>query len=235
MAKFEIKSTTDKIKESLDQMTTIQKEELGFKIDGVKLLDYETTQNKHLLDSEKLNQDIKILDKNFIQNIIFKSQRLFLFKKHLLYKDLGYENLEDFAVKEHKITRMQLHKYVTVYERLEVLLLSTIGINSINNNVKSTLHLENLSIEKLYLIAKIEEEQRVKELFETICNNDISVSQLKKEIKQNETQKTKETKIIDSNFIAKFKNKLAKRKKFHQYEKDLLKELNEKICSILTN
>ena len=34
MAKFEIKSTTDKIKESLDQTTTIQKEELGFKIKG---------------------------------------------------------------------------------------------------------------------------------------------------------------------------------------------------------
>ena len=236
MVKFEIKSTADKMRESLNQMTAQQKEELGFKIDGVQLLDYETTQNKDLLDTQKLNEDIKILDKNFVQNIIFKSQRLHLFKKFQLYKELGYETLEDFAVKEHKISRVQLHKYVTVYETLEILLLSTIRINSINNDVKSTLHLENLSIEKLYLISRIDEDEKVKELFETICNKNISVSQLKKQIEQKENQEIKEIRIaknLTNNFIGKFNNKLEKRKKFHPHERELLEKLREKINTIL--
>ena len=108
--------------------------------DDLKIIDYSTYNNKELLDPKKINDEIKDLDKKSVKYLIIKSQRLFILGKHKFYKELGYETLEDMALSEHKISRMQLHKYISIYEKLEQELLKMF------NNVKSTLHFEALSI-----------------------------------------------------------------------------------------
>ena len=144
-----------------------------------------------------LSEDIKKLDKKNVECLILKSQRLFLFSKHKLYKELNYDNLEDFAENRHSISRRQLQKYVYIYEKLEKKLLSLF------ENGKSTSHFEDISIEKLYLISKIEEEEKVNMWFNKLLKENISVSEIREELSKDTNKDTnKEVKLI-CNYIKK--------------------------------
>jgi hypothetical protein len=192
--------------------------------DEVKLIDYETSNDLTLLNADRLNNDIKILDKKNVENLIKKAQRLYLFAKHKLYRDLNYQNLEEFAQQEHNIHRAQLHKYVSIFEKLENQLLDFFLHKKDNQNVQSTIHFEELSIEKLYIIAKLEEEQKIDIWFNKIIGEKISVSELKKELVSNnllpETPKLK-SKFILRREIKDFISKMPKELNFEE-QKELV-------------
>lgn len=230
MSKFSnpLLKTTDDIKGQLNQLEEKNKVFLiGFE-KRITLIDYNTSRNKKALNAKQLSEEIKALDKKGVEQLAAKCQRLYLFSKHKLYEDLGYVNLDEFALNEHGISRMQLFKYVLIFERLEKNLLAVF------QDVKSTLHLEDLSVEKLYLVAKIEEENKINEWFDKITQENVSVSELKKELKDNkliiEKKDKKFTTDIDM-LLKLFRKKLPR--KLTNIDKIKLKELAEEILDII--
>ena len=148
---------------------------------------------------------------------------MFILGKHKFYKELGYETLEDMALSEHKISRMQLHKYISIYEKLEQELLKMF------NNVKSTLHFEALSIEKLYILTRIEEDEKIEFWFEKLCNENLSVSELKKELNKNNLLPKKDKIQGNINYIKDFLKRLPESPTDEEKEtlKNLIKKINE--------
>ncbi|MBR0484728.1 MAG: hypothetical protein IJJ69_08145, partial [Oscillospiraceae bacterium] len=90
-----------------------------------------------------------------------------------LYKELGYQNFEEYCEKEVGIKRHQAMKYAKIAE-LE--------------NVDSTQH---LGTEKLYLLAKLDEPQR-EEIQQSTDLNQTSVRELKEKIKTLEDKSTQQ-------------------------------------------
>ena len=89
-----------------------------------------------------------------------------------LYKELGYQNFEEYCEKEVGIKRHQAMKYAAIAE-LE--------------NVESTQH---FGTEKLYLLSRLDEPQR-EELRKTVNVEDVSVRELKEKINALTKQKDK--------------------------------------------
>lgn len=88
-----------------------------------------------------------------------------------LYKELGYQNFEDYSENELGIKKVQAYKYIAIG-----------GME----NVQST---EQIGTEKLALLAKLDEPQR-EEIQQTVNVEDVSVRELKAEIdKLNEEKK----------------------------------------------
>lgn len=85
-----------------------------------------------------------------------------------LYKELGYQNFEEYTENEVGIKRLQARKYVS--------------IASIENG-QSTNHFEQLGTEKLYLLSKLDEPQR-EEIQQAVNVEEVSVRELKKQIAQ---------------------------------------------------
>jgi chromosome segregation ATPase len=85
-----------------------------------------------------------------------------------LYKELGYQNFEDYCNTEFNITRMQAHKYISIIE------------NSTEENVNSSLH---FGVTKLYLLSTLSNAEQEK----ITAENDVesmTVKQLEEEIKE---------------------------------------------------
>ena len=96
-----------------------------------------------------------------------------------LYKALGCKNFEDYCENKLNIRRNQGFKY------------ATIG-SAFSKNVLSTIHfspelLQNLNVEKLYLMAKTSEDIR-EEVAKAVDINDITVKELKSKISELERQ-----------------------------------------------
>lgn len=84
-----------------------------------------------------------------------------------LYKELGYQNFEDYSENEVGITRMQSHRFVKIAESFT------------EENVTSMLH---LGTTKLYFLTKLDEQER-EELTQKVDIENISTRDLEKEIK----------------------------------------------------
>ena len=85
-----------------------------------------------------------------------------------LYKELGYQNFEDYCVNEIKITYRQAKKYVAI----------ATGFSELEGS-----RLPSVGTEKLYLLSMLEEADR-QALTERIDPSETSVKQLQAEIKQ---------------------------------------------------
>lgn len=83
-----------------------------------------------------------------------------------LYRELGYSSFEDYTEKEVGIKRMQAYKYVAIG-----------GMK----NVYSSIHFEKVGVNKLALLAKLDEPQR-EELQQTVDVDEVSVKELKAKI-----------------------------------------------------
>lgn len=82
-----------------------------------------------------------------------------------LYKELGYQNFEDYCQTEFNINRTQAHKYISILE---------------NKNVYSSKH---FGVTKLYLLSTLSESEQEKITAENDVEN-MTVKQLETEIKQ---------------------------------------------------
>lgn len=89
-----------------------------------------------------------------------------------LYRELGYQNFEDYCGAEFNMTRMQAHKYISIIE------------NCNRENVNSSLH---FGMTKLYLLSTLSEAEQA----EITAQNDVenmTVKQLEAEIRELKTR-----------------------------------------------
>lgn len=84
-----------------------------------------------------------------------------------LYKELGYQNFEDYSENEVGITRKQSYQYISIAEKF-------------GENV--TPGLQKIGVSKLYLLSTLSEPER-EEIIERVDIEDISKRDLEKEIK----------------------------------------------------
>lgn len=96
-----------------------------------------------------------------------------------LYKELGYQNFEEYTENEVGIKRLQARKYVS--------------IASIEND-QSTNHFEQLGTEKLYLLSRLDEPQR-EEVQQNVDVEAVSVRELKKQIAALNNEAAKQRKL----------------------------------------
>ncbi len=96
-----------------------------------------------------------------------------------LYKELGYQNFEEYTENEVGIKRLQARKYVS--------------IASIENG-QSTNHFEQLGTEKLYLLSRLDEPQR-EEVQQNVDVEAVSVRELKKQIVALNNEAAKQRKL----------------------------------------
>ena len=83
-----------------------------------------------------------------------------------LYKELGYQNFEEYTEDEIGIKRLQARKYVAIASM---------------ENGQSTNHFEQLGTEKLYLLSRLDEPQR-EEIQQAVNVEEVSVRELKEKI-----------------------------------------------------
>lgn len=94
------------------------------------------------------------------------------------YKVLGYDNFEEYCENEVGIRRDQGTKY------------AKIGEEFFDKNAESTRHFEALGTEKLYLLARLDEQER-EEIQQAVNVEDVSVRELKAEIARLKEEKQK--------------------------------------------
>lgn len=102
------------------------------------------------------------------------------------YKQLGYQNFEGYCQQEFGFTRVQGTKYADVGKMLK------------DQNVKSTLHFDELGMEKLHLLSKLDE-PTLEVVAETVDVESVTVKELKAQItaltaERDEAKATIETK-----------------------------------------
>lgn len=119
----------------------------------------------------KLNQKIIFAAQMAQKNLYDMCCMLKEMRDGKLYKELGYQNFEDYCEQEVGFTRRQGQKY------------SKIGDMYFKENGNSSSHFEKLGVTKLYLLASLSESQQ-EELQEKVKVEDISVRDLKEEIKK---------------------------------------------------
>ena len=115
----------------------------------------------------KLNQKIIFAAQMAQKNLYDMCCMLKEMRDGKLYKELGYQNFEDYCENEVGFNRTQAHKYIAIIEK-------------VSENVYSSKH---LGVTKLYLLSSLSESQQ-EEIQEKIKVEDISVRDLKEEIKK---------------------------------------------------
>lgn len=131
-----------------------------------------------------------------------------------LYKELGYQNFEEYSEREVGIKHSQAYKYVSI-AALE--------------NVHSSGQIEQIGITKLALLAKLDEPQR-EEIQQTTDLENTSVKELKEKIADLEKNKSK---LIDD-----LKNAYEERDKERGYREELVDEnniLSDRISDLLAD
>lgn len=88
-----------------------------------------------------------------------------------LYKELGYQNFEDYSENEIGIKRTQAFNYIKAVETIETF-----------ENVHPGEHFKKIGVSKLYLLSTLSEPER-EEIIEKVDIEDISKRDLEKEIK----------------------------------------------------
>ena len=120
-----------------------------------------TKQHKTAIE---LNQKIIITAQAAQQNLYDMCVMLKQMRDDKLYKELGYQNFEDYCESEVGFGRMQAHKYIAIIENVK--------------NVNSSLH---FGVTKLALLATLSEPEQ-EQLQQTVNLEDTSVRELKAEI-----------------------------------------------------
>lgn len=107
-----------------------------------------------------------------------------------LYKELGYQNFEEYCETEHGFSRQNAHRYISIVENIK------------RENVTSGLH---FGMKKLYLLSTLSEPEQQK----ITAENDVesmTVKELEKEIKE---LKTDNERLNDSNTSTKTQLEIA--------------------------
>ena len=131
----------------------------------------------------KLNKHIKIHAELAQQSLYEMCKGLKEMRDDKLYKELDYQNFEEYCEKEIGLKRRQAYKFISVVENLSI------------DFVQST---AQIGTEKLYLLAKLDEPQR-EEIVQNVDLNNTSVKKLKEEIaslKAENEQKEQRIKVI---------------------------------------
>ena len=115
----------------------------------------------------KLNQKIIFAAQMAQKNLYDMCMMLKEMRDNKLYKELGYQNFEDYCENEVGFNRNQAHKYITIIENY-------------GENVSSRIH---FGVTKLYLLSSLSESQQ-EEIQEKVKVEDVSVRELKEEIKK---------------------------------------------------
>lgn len=97
------------------------------------------------------------------------------------YKQLGYQNFEDYCQEEFGFTREQGRKYADVGSMLE------------QENANSSWHFDTIGINKLHLLSKLDEPTR-EAVQETVDVESVTVKELKAQIAKLEADKDAKTK-----------------------------------------
>ena len=99
-----------------------------------------------------------------------------------LYKELGYQNFEEYCQTEHSISRQQAHKYISIIENINP------------ENVNPGLH---FGVRKLYLLSTLSESEQEKITEENDVES-MTVKQLESEIKQLKAENEELEKAVDN-------------------------------------
>lgn len=120
----------------------------------------------------ELNQKIIFAAQMAQQNLFDMCRMLKQMRDDKLYKELGYQNFEEYCENEVGFSRMQAHKYISIVENIK--------------NVNSSLH---FGVTKLALLSSLSESQQ-DEIQQTVDLEDISVRKLKEEIARLKKEKS---------------------------------------------
>ena len=126
----------------------------------------------------KLNQKIIFAAQMAQKNLYDMCVMLKEMRDNKLYKELGYQNFEEYCEQEIGFTRRQGQKY------------SKIGDMYSKENGNSSSHFEKLGVTKLYLLSSLSESQQ-EEIQQKIDVEDTSVRELKAEITRLKEEKQK--------------------------------------------
>ena len=176
----------------------------------------------------KLNQRIIVTAQAAQQNLFDMCVMLKRMRDEKLYKELGYQNFEDYCENEAGFSRMQAHKYISIIENVK--------------NVNSSLH---FGVTKLALLSTLSEPEQ-KEIQEKIDLESTSVSKLKEEIKklkedqsditeQVRTERQRAEKAENDLADAEKKIKEFERRPITVVEDEKTKEANEKLKVLLAD
>lgn len=124
----------------------------------------EIKTNEQFKTAVELHQKIIITAQAAQQNLFDMCVLLKQMRDEKLYKELGYQNFEDYCENEVGFSRMNAHRYISIIENIK--------------NVTSMLH---CGTTKLSLLASLSESQQ-EEIQETVNLEETSVRKLKEEI-----------------------------------------------------
>ena len=125
----------------------------------------EITVSEQHKQAIELHQKIIVSANLAQQNIWDMCNGLKTMRDNKLYKELGYQNFEDYCETEVGFNRTQAHKYISIIENT-------------SENVYSSKH---LGVSKLYLLSTISEPEQA-EIAEKLDLESTTVKQLKAEI-----------------------------------------------------
>lgn len=141
----------------------------------------EITVSEQHKQAIELHQKIIVSANLAQQNIWDMCNGLKTMRDNKLYKELGYQNFEDYCETEVGFNRTQAHKYISIIENA-------------SENVYSSKH---LGVSKLYLLSTISEPEQAK-IAEKLDLENTTVKQLKAEIDSLKAEKQEATdKSID--------------------------------------
>lgn len=141
----------------------------------------EITVSEQHKQAVELHQKIIVSANLAQQNIWDMCNGLKTMRDNKLYKELGYQNFEDYCETEVGFNRTQAHKYISIIENT-------------SENVYSSKH---LGVSKLYLLSTISEPEQA-EIAEKLDLENTTVKQLKAEIDRLKDEKQEATdKSID--------------------------------------
>lgn len=141
----------------------------------------EITVSEQHKQAIELHQKIIVSANLAQQNIWDMCNGLKTMRDNKLYKELGYQNFEDYCETEVGFNRTQAHKYISIIENT-------------SKNVYSSKH---LGVSKLYLLSTISEPEQA-EIAEKLDLENTTVKQLKAEIDSLKAEKQEATdKSID--------------------------------------
>lgn len=158
----------------------------------------------------KLHQEIMVSASLAQQNIWTMCTKLKEMRDGKLYKELGYQNFEDYCESEVGFSRMQAHKYIAIVENVKL------------ENVNSSLQ---IGVSKLYLLSTISESEQ-QEISEKVNLEETTVKELKEEIDKLKKDNNK----LDAKLKAEAANAEEARSDLREAQKTLKTE-SIKTCS----
>ena len=167
-----------------------------------------TAPNPSVIVSESYTRAVT-LTRSIIANAQAAQQSLYEVCKGLkemrdgkLYKELGYQNFEDYTENEVGILRHQAYKYATIAEM---------------ENVDSSQHFDRIGVTKLYLLAKLDEPTR-QEITEAVDIEAVTVKDLKAQIESLRNAKEKAEKKLSVMTEDRDRKEAARQKCFDRFK-----------------